>query len=133
MELSRPLLHTFLPSPSPSYFSSSSHRPLLLLSKVYVSSPRISHFSSSFSPIHRRNVCSASSSETLVAGSLKENGKTGEAAKKKDDEFGDLKAWMHDNGLPSCKVILQEKPSHDKNHRPIHYVAASEDLEVNFC
>ena len=133
MDLS-PLLHTFLPSPSPSYCSSSSHRPLLLLSKISVSAPRISHFSNSFSPIRRWNVCSASSSETLVAGSRKENGKTGEAVtKKEDDEFGDLKAWMHDNGLPPCKVILEEKPSHDKNHRPIHYVAASEDLEVNFC
>ncbi|KGN58197.1 ribulose-1,5 bisphosphate carboxylase/oxygenase large subunit N-methyltransferase, chloroplastic [Cucumis sativus] len=130
MDLS-PLLHTFLPSPSPSYCSSSSHRPLLLLSKISVSAPRISHFSNSFSPIRRWNVCSASSSETLVAGSRKENGKTGEAVtKKEDDEFGDLKAWMHDNGLPPCKVILEEKPSHDKNHRPIHYVAASEDLEV---
>lgn len=42
----------------------------------------------------------------------------------------DLKSWMHSNGLPLCKVVLKEKPSHNSNHRPIHYVAASEDLQA---
>ncbi|KAK1319344.1 hypothetical protein QJS10_CPB04g01761 [Acorus calamus] len=37
---------------------------------------------------------------------------------------------MHENGLPPCKVVLREKQSHDEKHRPIHYVAASEDLQV---
>lgn len=128
-----PLLDTCLPSPSRCYFSSPSHPPLLLLSKLPVSPRTIPRFSIAFSPTRRRNVCSASSSDTLVAWSRKEDGKTGAAlTKKEDDEFGDLKAWMHKNGLPPCKVVLQEKPSHDRNHRPIHYVAASEDLEVNF-
>lgn len=126
-----PLLDTCLPSPSRCYFSSPSHPPLLLLSKLPVSPRTIPRFSIAFSPTRRRNVCSASSSDTLVAWSRKEDGKTGAAlTKKEDDEFGDLKAWMHKNGLPPCKVVLQEKPSHDRNHRPIHYVAASEDLEV---
>ena len=54
-----------------------------------------------------------------------------EVVSKKQDEFGDLKSWMHKNGLPPCKVVLKEKPSHDSKHWPIHYVAASEDLQVS--
>lgn len=38
---------------------------------------------------------------------------------------------MHKNGLPPCKVVLKERPSHDKKLRPIHYVAASEDLQAS--
>ncbi|KAK8672479.1 hypothetical protein V6N13_110847 [Hibiscus sabdariffa] len=53
-----------------------------------------------------------------------------EVSSKKEDEFGDLKSWMHKNGLPPCKVVLKERPSHDEKHRPIHYVAASEDLRA---
>lgn len=49
---------------------------------------------------------------------------------KKEEDLGDLKSWMHKNGLPPCKVILKEKPSHNEKHRPIHYVAASEDLQA---
>ncbi|EEF50946.1 conserved hypothetical protein [Ricinus communis] len=37
---------------------------------------------------------------------------------------------MHKNGLPPCKVVLKERPSHDAKLRPIHYVAASEDLQT---
>lgn len=122
-----PLLDTCLPSPSRS--SSSSHRPLLVSLSARPNNHRCSR---SFRPIPRRNVCFASTSDTLVAGSRKEDGKSGEAvSKKEEDEFGDLKAWMHRNGLPPCKVVLEERASHDKKHRPIHYVAASEDLEVN--
>ncbi|XP_022982701.1 ribulose-1,5 bisphosphate carboxylase/oxygenase large subunit N-methyltransferase, chloroplastic-like isoform X2 [Cucurbita maxima] len=105
-----PLLDTSLPS---------SHRPLLR-SKPSISARRISGFSNSLRPTRRRNAYSASSFDTLVARSRKEE----------EDEFGDLKAWMHKNGLPPCKVVLEEKAWHDKNHWPIHYVAASEDLEV---
>ncbi|KAK6913000.1 Rubisco LSMT, substrate-binding domain [Dillenia turbinata] len=75
--------------------------------------------------IRRRNhLCLASSSDTLV------DGKTREVVSKKEDEFHDLKSWMHKNGLPPCKVVLQERPSHDEKHRPIRYVAASEDLQA---
>ncbi|GAV92502.1 Rubis-subs-bind domain-containing protein [Cephalotus follicularis] len=75
-------------------------------------------------PLLRMNLCFASSSsDTLVAGSTV-------VTNKKEDEFVDLKSWMHKNGLPPCKVVLQEKPSHHEKHRPIHYVAASEDLQV---
>lgn len=37
---------------------------------------------------------------------------------------------MHKNGLPPCKVVLKDKPSLDDSVKPIHYVAASEDLQV---
>ncbi|CAK9186972.1 unnamed protein product [Ilex paraguariensis] len=77
-------------------------------------------------------MCSASTStsETLVTGSRKEDGKSREVVSKKEDEFGDLKSWMHKNGLPPCKVFLKERHSHDSEHRSIHYVAASEDLQA---
>lgn len=93
-------------------------------------STRVSFFSSSKILLNLRssfrfhgltNQCSASSSNTLVAGSCKEDGKV-----KEEEEFI---SWMHANGLPSCKVVLKEKPSHNPKHRPIHYVAASEDLQ----
>jgi hypothetical protein len=81
-------------------------------------------------------LCSAQSSDTLLAG---KDGKPKrrEVVSKKDEEeeeveLGDLKSWMHKYGLPPCKVELKEKPSHDAKFRPIHYVAASEDLQVGF-
>lgn len=70
-----------------------------------------------------------------MAGSRNEKvGKHGEVvvSKKGAEESGDLKSWMHRNGLPPCKVVLKERPSHDEKHSPIHYVAASEDLQVKF-
>ncbi|KAI4350547.1 hypothetical protein L6164_004994 [Bauhinia variegata] len=82
--------------------------------------------------IRQRSYCSASGSDTLVTKSRKEDGKhrgiVGNG--KKEDEFGDLKSWMHKNGLPPCKVVLKERPSHNGDHKPIHYVAASEDLQI---
>lgn len=70
----------------------------------------------------RRGLCSASNSDTLVAA----------AAKKHGEDGTDLKTWMHKNGLPPCKVVLKDKPSLDDSLKPIHYVAASEDLQVWF-
>ncbi|KAL0377322.1 UNVERIFIED_CONTAM: hypothetical protein Sradi_3037700 [Sesamum radiatum] len=67
-------------------------------------------------------MCAASNSDTIV--------KSSEITSKKEEEHGDLKSWMHRNGLPPCKVMLRERPSHDSKHRPIHYVAASEDLQA---
>lgn len=103
------------------------HCPLLVLS-------RVSH-SLLFNPkninLRRwKNMCSASNSETLIAGSPKGQHKSHEVVTVKEEELGDLKSWMHKNGLPPCKVVLDERPSHNANHRPIHYVAASEDLQV---
>ncbi|XP_034209166.1 actin-histidine N-methyltransferase isoform X2 [Prunus dulcis] len=106
--------------------SSSSHRLLLVsLSARKSKSPGLVP---SFRSTRRRNLCSASSSETLI-GSRKEDGKHSQVVSKKEEEE-DLKSWMHKNGLPPCKVVLKEKPSHNEKHRPIHYVAASEDLQV---
>ncbi|KAI3474977.1 hypothetical protein Pfo_030288 [Paulownia fortunei] len=68
-----------------------------------------------------RNMCAASNSDTIV--------KSSGITSKKEEQHGDLKSWMDRNGLPPCKVILKERPSHDSKHRPIHYVAASEDLQ----
>ncbi|PIM99687.1 N-methyltransferase [Handroanthus impetiginosus] len=68
-----------------------------------------------------RNMCAVSNSDTIV--------KSNETTNKKEEEREDLKTWMERNGLPPCKVMLKERPSHDSKHRPIHYVAASEDLK----
>lgn len=42
----------------------------------------------------------------------------------------DLKEWMEEQGLKESKVQLLERTANGKNQRPIHYVAASEDLQV---
>lgn len=81
----------------------------------------------------QRNLCvSSSSSDTLLAGgSPKENERQSKVSSRKEgDGSEDLKHWMDKNGLPPCKVVLKERPAHDQNHKPIHYVAASEDLQV---
>ena len=77
--------------------------------------------------ICRRNLCSASSSDTLVA---EKDGKPNnwEVVSKKEEEEEDLKSWMHKNGLPPCKVLPKEKPSPDEKHRPIHHVAADHNM-----
>ncbi|XP_051120511.1 uncharacterized protein LOC127244158 [Andrographis paniculata] len=75
-----------------------------------------------------RTICTASNSDTIL--------KSSKIVSNKDVEYEDLKSWMESNGLPPCKVILKERPSHDSKHRAIHYVAASEDLQegdVVFC
>ncbi|OAY78829.1 Histone-lysine N-methyltransferase setd3 [Ananas comosus] len=75
----------------------------------------------------RRSVRFVSRAETLVAGPQREEGRS---QALKGAEVGDLKAWLHAHGLPPCKVVLRERPSPDGKHRPIHYVAASEDLQA---
>lgn len=113
--------------------SSFTDRPLSVLSRVSISARRNPRLVSSFRSARRINLCSAQSSETLLAG---KDGKPKhrEVVSKKDEEeeveLRDLKSWMHKNGLPPCKVEFKERPSHDAKHRPIHYVAASEDLQV---
>ncbi|XP_059284874.1 uncharacterized protein LOC132038174 [Lycium ferocissimum] len=99
-------------------FPSFTHRPpLALFSRVSIS-PKYAN--------SRPKMCSASSSsDTLIEGH-----KSLEVVSKKEAEYGDLKSWMHDNGLPSCKVVIKDRPSHNAKHLPIHYVAASEDLQA---
>ncbi|KAK8923596.1 hypothetical protein KSP39_PZI019109 [Platanthera zijinensis] len=75
--------------------------------------------------LHRRNRWSACAADTLLAGARREEGKGGARV-----EVGDLKSWLVREGLPPCKVVLRERNSHDGKHRPIHYVAASEDLQA---
>lgn len=135
MEVS-PLHGCCISSPIRSSPSSSfTDRPLSVLSRVSISARRNPRLVSSFRSARRRNLCSAQSSETLLAG---KDGKPKhrEVVSKKDEEeeveLRDLKSWMHKNGLPPCKVEFKERPSHDAKHRPIHYVAASEDLQVGF-
>ena len=88
---------------------------------------------SSSRSVPQRSLCvSSSSSDTLLAGgSSKEDERQSKVSSKKEgDDSGDLKHWLDKNGLPPCKVLLKERPAHDQNHKPIHYVAASEDLQV---
>lgn len=85
--------------------------------------------------LRRRLCCASGNLETLVAGLQEdededEDEKHGGVLGVREEEFGDLKSWMHENGLPPCKVVLKERPSHNEKHKPIHYVAASEDLQV---
>ncbi|KAG0454986.1 hypothetical protein HPP92_024278 [Vanilla planifolia] len=53
-----------------------------------------------------------------------------EVGRDRGSDAGDLKSWLLRKGLPPCKVVLRERHSHDGKHRPIHYVAASEDLQA---
>lgn len=75
--------------------------------------------------LHRRNKWLACAADTLLVGAHREEGKGGVRA-----EVGDLKSWLVREGLPPCKVVLRDRHSHDGKHRPIHYVAASEDLQA---
>lgn len=132
MDVYSSYLHQTKPIPSPILRPP----PLSVLSRISFSlRPRRRTTSYSFRPSRKTDTCSASSgSDTLVASNRKEDSSKSVASNKEeaaaeDDEF-DLKSWMHKNGLPPCKVVLKEKPSYDKNHRPIHYVAASADLQV---
>lgn len=104
------------------------HYPLLSDSRVSISLSQKSKNVKSYSV--GRKMCLASNSDTMVAGKMnKERKSSGILGSNNDEEYEDLKSWMHRNGLPPCKVVLKERPSHDSNHRPIHYVAASEDLQ----
>ena len=108
---------------SPSIRHSSAH-PLPTLPRFFA----LSICKSRCRSLRRKSYCSASNRDTLLAGG-------DEAAVvssgKKEEEQGDLKSWMHKHGLPPCKVVLKERPSHNDTHKPIHYVTASEDLQVH--
>lgn len=110
----------------------SSPRFLTSLSRVSLSSSssyrttKSFNLSSSFRVIHLRNRCSVSS----IPGILVAEGSSEEDGKVVDEGDFDLRTWMHENGSPPCKVVLKERFSHHSNHKPIHYVAASEDLQV---
>ncbi|XP_008807527.1 ribulose-1,5 bisphosphate carboxylase/oxygenase large subunit N-methyltransferase, chloroplastic-like [Phoenix dactylifera] len=105
---------------------SPSSRPLSRLSGAFRSPRQCAPFQAG----RRRNQCLACAAETLVAGSQREEGSSHALRGEKGVEGGDLKSWLHAQGLPPCKVVLKERPSHDGKHRPIRYIAASEDLEA---
>ncbi|KAF7130672.1 hypothetical protein RHSIM_Rhsim10G0009000 [Rhododendron simsii] len=128
MDLSSSYLHQTKPIPSPILRPP----PLSVLARVSFSRrPRRRTTSYSFRPSRKTNTCSASSgSDTLVSSNRKEDSSKSVASNKEEEDEFDLKSWMHKNGLPPCKVVLKEKPSYDKNLRPIHYVAGSEDLQA---
>ncbi|KAK4360802.1 hypothetical protein RND71_019754 [Anisodus tanguticus] len=117
MELAYSPMSKCILSPFPCF----THRPpLALFSRVSNSPVRYAN-----APRRLWKMCSASSSDTLVEGR-----KSLEVANKKEDEYEDLKSWMHENGLPPCKVVIKDRPSHNAKHLPIHYVTASQDLQA---
>lgn len=95
---------------------------------------RSNSLSSSSRSVPRRSLCvsSSSSADTVLAGGSpnKNERQSKVSSRKEGDDSEDLKHWMDKKGLPPCKVVLKERPAHDQNHKPIHYVAASEDLQV---
>ncbi|XP_073116625.1 uncharacterized protein [Elaeis guineensis] len=105
---------------------SPSCRPLSFLSGAFRSPSLFAPFRAG----HRRNLCLTCAAETLVTGSRREEGSSHVLRGEKRAETGDLKSWLHAHGLPPCKVVLKERASHDGRHRPIRYIAASEDLEA---
>lgn len=111
-------------------YSSSQNRPVSVHSKASITNSRdYQHNARRSIRWGSRNICLASSSDTLVSG--KSSSPT--VASKKDKQFEeeeDLKSWMHKNGLPPCKVVLKDRQAYDSRHPPIHYVAASEDLKA---
>ncbi|XP_039133052.1 actin-histidine N-methyltransferase [Dioscorea cayenensis subsp. rotundata] len=77
----------------------------------------------------RRSPLLACQADTLIAGSRKERSSRAVKVDKGADTL-DLQSWLVREGLPPCKVVLNERPSHDGKVRPIHYIAASEDLQA---
>ncbi|KAL8199496.1 hypothetical protein R6Q57_013064 [Mikania cordata] len=106
------------------------HHSLSVLSRVSISSLRdYEHNARRSYRLGTRNMCLASSSDTFV--SAKSSSPTVASKKDRDlEEEEDLKSWMHKNGLPPCKVVLKDRQAYDSRHPPIHYVAASEDLQA---
>ncbi|CAN4080431.1 unnamed protein product [Withania somnifera] len=117
------LVYSPIPKCISAPFPSFTHRPLALFSRVF-----ISHKYANTRRLWK--MCSACRSDTIVDGTLKEGRKSLQVASKKEDEYGDLKSWMHQNGLPPCKVVMKDRPSNNGKLLPIHYVAASEDLQA---
>ncbi|GKE14315.1 hypothetical protein Tco_1421892, partial [Tanacetum coccineum] len=99
------------------------HRPLSVLSKPCISNYKY-NARRSLRYGSNRNTCLASgSSSSLTVASKKDK----ECVQEGEED--DLKSWMHNNGLPPCKVVLKDRIGYDSRHPSIHYVAASEDLK----
>lgn len=76
--------------------------------------------------------CSARVRSTLTTDVYQQDEHDVAQTRKEEHESGiDLKQWMHEQGLPECKVALAEhRPWEGDKGRPIHYVVASQDLQV---
>lgn len=77
------------------------------------------------------HACSLNNTLTAADG----QGYTVQSRKQEHERSIDLKEWMHEQGLPECKVALAEASPWDNDGRggkskPIHYVVASEELQV---
>ncbi len=77
------------------------------------------------------HACSLNSTLTAADG----QGCTVQSRKQEHERGIDLKEWMHEQGLPECKVALAEASPWDNDggggkSKPIHYVVASEELQV---
>ncbi|XP_057445661.1 fructose-bisphosphate aldolase-lysine N-methyltransferase, chloroplastic [Lotus japonicus] len=114
--------------------------PVSVSDKCFFFSPPIRHSSSAY-PLpscnnyhrfrrRRWSYCCASNPDTLLAGGNAVVTAASGRKREVEHDDDDLKSWMHKHGLPPCKVVLKDKPSHDDTLKPIHYVAASEDLQV---
>lgn len=75
--------------------------------------------------------CSARVRSTLTTDVYQQDEHDVAQTRKEEHESGiDLKQWMHEQGLPECKVALAEhRPWEGDKGRPIHYVVASQDLQ----
>ncbi|KAH8965032.1 hypothetical protein BDL97_04G097000 [Sphagnum fallax] len=76
------------------------------------------------------HACSLNNTLTAADG----QGYTVQSRKQEHERSIDLKEWMHEQGLPECKVALAEASPWDNDGRggkskPIHYVVASEELQ----
>eukprot|EP00271_Cylindrocystis_brebissonii_P021839 TRINITY_DN8071_c1_g1_i1.p1 TRINITY_DN8071_c1_g1~~TRINITY_DN8071_c1_g1_i1.p1 ORF type:complete len:547 (-),score=89.83 TRINITY_DN8071_c1_g1_i1:824-2464(-) len=60
----------------------------------------------------------------------KEGGKDEGAAVQGSAVFAELMDWLTEEGLPPCKITLKERPGYSPTAKPIHYVAAKEDLKA---
>ncbi|MQM09229.1 hypothetical protein Taro_042097 [Colocasia esculenta] len=123
--LQSPCFSSPIPSTSRRMLFSSVPVAYLSLLRCHVRSHR-------YAGVRRRNLClSCGRAEALVAGTRNEE-VTSHASLQKEKEPGTvgLKSWLHSQGLPPCKVVLKERASLDGKHQPIHYVAASEDLQA---
>jgi hypothetical protein len=77
------------------------------------------------------HACSLNNTLTAADG----QGCTVQSRKQEHESSIDLKEWMHEQGLPECKVALAEASPWDNDvgggkSKPIHYVVASEELRV---
>lgn len=120
----RPLCSTVARSPAVKFSA--------LGSSANVCSQRLCSKKVPSSNARRRARGHACSLNTLTTDVYQQDEQGAAQTRKQEHESGiDLKQWMHEQGLPDCKVALAEhKPWIGGKGRPIHYVVASQNLQV---